>query len=353
VNTSTLARKLAIGTLALASLILAGCSSVAPSANATSSSTSKVTYSGAEKALPTSYGKPTLKDGYSFTIGWLAPTLANPFVEAAYNAGKKETAKLGGKFIGLDAGLDVSKQLDECNQLLAENVTAIAVYPVDPGSLAPCLAKASAAGIPVIGEDTPPEAGKPLLANYISSVQQGIDYPRFLTAQYAATLNQDSQFATIGLVIPVPLLQYSIARATYWANKFGFKPTVNVLAQAPTPQAAADAANTIITRYPKVKVIFAYDDGSAAAAAHALAAAGHADVRVYGITGQQSTINTIKAGDGVTATILLNPAAIGVQEVWGLYDTLTKQHLPLPAQVRPNATLVTKANAAQVTGIAG
>jgi ABC-type sugar transport system substrate-binding protein len=318
-----------------------------------SSSAPEVVYDGPEGGLPTAYGEPEKQADYSFTIGWLAPTLANSFVKAVHDAGKAETERLGGEFIGLDAELNPDNQVSQCNQLVAQGVDAIAVYPVNPDALGPCLEEAVAKGIQIIGEDTPPQAGEPLLPGYASAVLQGIDQPRYLTAQAAAELAPGAEFATIGVDIPVPLLQYSIEQVKYWAEEFELQFAERVDSQGDSSEAAADATNTILTRNPDVKIIFAYNDAAAAAAANTLLASGITDVQVWGITGAQSTIDLIGQDGGVTGTVLLDADQVGIQQVWGLYDLLTGQNLPLAPQINPTPILVTEENAADVVGIAG
>lgn len=350
---SALAAMVAIAALALTGCASGGGESTAPeTGGGNSAEAPDVAFDGAEGGLESSYGEPEIQEGYSFTIGWLTPTLANAFVKAVYDAGKAETERLGGEFIGLDAGLNVDNQVSQCNQLIAQGVDAIAVYGVDPSALGPCLEEAASLGIPIVGQDTPPQAGEELLPSYTSAVLQGVDYPRYLTAQNAASLAPGTKFATIGVNIPVPLLQYSIGRAEHWAGEFGLEFTERVDAQGDTSEASADATNTIITRNPDVKVIITYNDAAASAAANTLAAAGIDDVLVYGISGHQTTIDLIKEG-GVTGTVLLDTKQIGIQQVWGLYNLLTEQNLPLPKQIVPAPTLVTAENADSVVGIAG
>jgi ABC-type sugar transport system substrate-binding protein len=349
-STSLLLASVGVLTLALSACSTSSASDDAGT-TAPASPTAAVEYSGGDGTLPAAYGEPEIEVGYDFTIGWLTGTMSAPFVKEVYEAGQRETERLGGTFIGLDAELSADTQVSQCNQLVAQRVTAIAVYPVDPAALQPCFDEATSLGIPIIGQDTPPEAGAPLLPNYVSTVLQGVDYPRFLTAENAATLAPAAEYATLGINIPAPLLQYSMDRAEHWADAEGLAFTERVDAQGVSSGAAADAMNTILTRHPDVKVVFTYTDSAASAAANALAAAGATDVLVYGISGEQSTIDLIASDSGVTGTALLDAEQVGVQQVWGLYNTLTEQNLPLAPQVSPKSVLVTKDNASDVAGL--
>jgi ABC-type sugar transport system substrate-binding protein len=324
----------------------------AAAATSTASSAPKVEYDGPETELPSSYEEPTIKDGYKFTLGWLMPTAANPFVKAIATAAKAETERLGGRFIELDAGLNVDKQVSQCNQLVAQKVDAMGVYGVDPAALGPCLKEADAAGIKIVGQDTPPIAGEPLMPHYLSAVLQGTDRARFLMAEYAASQQPGAKFATIGVNIPVPLLHYSIDRAKYWAEKFGMQFLGQVDSQGDTSEDAATAMNTVLTKYPDVQAVFSFNDPAAEAAATTARAAGKTDVKVYGNSGEKAAVDMVKAGQ-LAGTVLLDTNAIGQQIVRGLYDALTGQGLPLPEQIVPEPQVVTPDNAGSVTPIGG
>jgi ribose transport system substrate-binding protein len=311
-----------------------------------------VEYDGPETKLPAKYDEPTMKDGFQFTLGWLEPTAANPFVKAISTAAKKETERLGGRFIELDAGLNVDKQVSQCNQLVAQKVDAMGVYPVDPASLSPCLKDAEAAGIKIVGQDTPPIAGEPLLPHYLSVVLQGTDHARFLMAEYAASQQPGVKFATIGVNIPVPLLHYSIDRAKYWGEQFGMQHLGQVDSQGDTSEDSATAMSTLLTRFPDVKAVFTFNDPAAEAAATTARAAGRTDVKVYGNSGEKAAVEMVKAGQ-MAGTVLLDTNAIGSQMVRGLYNALTDQGLPLPKQITPVPQVVTPKNAGSVTPIGG
>src|SRR6188472_1305122 len=55
------------------------------------------------------------------------------------------------KYIGLDDGLSIDKQVSNFNQLLARGANAIALYPLAPNALRASLAKAKRQGVAVVG----------------------------------------------------------------------------------------------------------------------------------------------------------------------------------------------------------
>lgn len=318
-----------------------------PSASTTANAAASAPpYNGPEAKLPSSYPAPTVKKGYSFTLGWLQPTDADPYVHSVAMAGKARTQALGGKFIQMNANLNVQTQVSQCNQLIARGVTAMEVYGVDANALTPCLKQAAAKGIKIVGEDTPPIPGQPLLPGYQSAVEQGQDRAHYLLAKSAASQHPGASFATIGTVLPVTLLQWGVQRSKYWGEKFGLKYLGDVDSQQDTPTGGQAAMRAILTKYPDVKIVFAYNDPAAEGAA-AAARAENKDVAVYGNSGDPAAIQMIAAGQ-LTGTVAVEPKAVGTQLVNGLYDELTKQHLPLPKQIALGSMVVTKANASKL-----
>ena len=109
------------------------------------------TYTGPESKYPKTYPTPTKKPGFKCTIGFLNPLAANEFLISLQHGIEAESKKLGCSAVSKDAQLNVDKQVTEFNDLIAQKVSAIIVFPNDPKALDPSIAKAKRAGIPVIG----------------------------------------------------------------------------------------------------------------------------------------------------------------------------------------------------------
>jgi ABC-type sugar transport system substrate-binding protein len=325
-----------VGALAVASTLMA-CSASGSSgggdAPSNGSAAPTIKYDGPEAKFPAAFTAPTPKPGYTFTVGWLSPMIANNFVNAIAKAGQARTEALGGKFILKDANNDVNAQVDQCNELIAQGVNAMAVYAVDPSSLGPCLDEAAKAGIAIIGQDTPPFAGQELFPHFLSNISQGPDRAAYEVATLAAkALPRGSEFATLGVAIPVPLLKYYTERLGYWGKRYGLKLDGNVDAQTDTSQAAATAMNNILTRWPDVKAVLTYNGPAALAASTTARASGAPDVEVFGAYSEKAVVDMIKAGQ-IAGTSWVDTDGIGTQMVNGLYNALTKQNLPLPQQL--------------------
>jgi ABC-type sugar transport system substrate-binding protein len=303
-------------------------------------------YNGPEASLPHSYPAPTIKKGFTFTIGWSNPNGTEPSLNLEQQSAAQEATALGGKFIAKDAAASINTQVDQVNQMLAQRVNGLVLYPNDPTALTPQLNKAKAQKIPVAAVSTPGTAGAATLPGYDTNIIQGFDQGAYCTAKAAATAAPGSSFATIGFAAPIPALKYLVQRIQYWGKKDGLKFLGNVDVQTDTPSGAANAMSAILAKYPSVKDVLTWNDGTAEAATTTARSQGK-QLNITGENGDATAINMIKGGN-LLATFEYNVRELGKDEVIALYDELTHQHLPLAKQSTPIGTCITKANAANV-----
>src|SRR5579871_1747272 len=176
-----------------------------------------VKFTSFEQSVPVGYPQP--KPG-KFRLAYLNPETGNEFLNILGDAMKDETKKLGGSFTELFAGGDVNTQVTQFNQLIAQKVQGIAVFALDPKSLAPDVARARKAGIHLVTIDLDfANAPKSALGGYESQVLQRRDQAAWATATYMAQhLAKGSQLGTIDLIIKVPSIVFSIQRDAYWAQ---------------------------------------------------------------------------------------------------------------------------------------
>jgi ABC-type sugar transport system substrate-binding protein len=152
------------GTLLLAVIALAGCSTGASSTSAASGGAAPaVAASGgaapAGSGAPAAAGSGSAGAAVSSGTGgyvFLPKSLNNPYWVDARKGMEAEATKLGVKaqFLGPDTD-DAGKQVAIFESILAINPAGIAISPNDPASVKSIIAKARAAGIPVIAWDGP------------------------------------------------------------------------------------------------------------------------------------------------------------------------------------------------------
>jgi ribose transport system substrate-binding protein len=352
----------AAGVLALTAIVSAGLaacgsssSSSTPAASTTSSSAAggatttsgapaaaQLAYDGPEKGLPASFPTPAKTHVGTCTIGYQNAYAAIPALTVQQHGAQAEATKLGCSLIALDDQITPTTQVNNFNQLVSQHVNAIVVFPLVPQALGPEVAKAAAGGISIVANSTPAAANTPLPKGYSVRVLQGFDTVAYFRAKYIASLHPGANVVVIGLAQPVSSLQYFSQRAAYWSKRFGLHVLGEVDAQQDNPASASTAMSQVLSQYPTVQAIFAYNDNTAVAAGLIAKSSGK-HVLICGNNGQANVFKAIEAGE-VTCTALLDAYGMGEQEALGAYDLITKQGGKLPQSVLAKQTLVTAAN---------
>jgi ribose transport system substrate-binding protein len=309
-----------------------------------SSEVADVPFTGSlELDVPEGYPEP--KPG-QLRLGFLNPLKANEFLNTLGRAMQLETEKLGGEFVELDAKGDVNTQVSQFNQLIAQKLDGIAVFALDPGSVAPAVKRAKAAGIPLVTIDLNFESTTDI-DGFDSQVWQRRDEAAYLGArEMASQVGNGADVATIDFAVKVPSIVYSIDRANFWAQKFG----LNVLGNASNPTddiAGGEKAMTeLLGKFPDITGVIGYNDPSAIGAASAARAQGNRDLTFGGQNGGSDALEAIRAGR-LSYTAKLDPPSMGKAFAWGLYDI--NQGTDVPKTVKAGKPeLVTDDNVDQV-----
>lgn len=343
-----------LGTLAAAGVLALGAgacgSSSKSSSNAASGSggsgttassgAASVPFSGLEQSVPASYPKPKPKH---LVLAYLNPEgSSNEFLTILGLSMKDEVQKLGGTYVEKDAEGDVNAQVSQFDQLLAQKVNGIAVFALDPKSLAPDVARARKAGIHLVTIDLN-FTSTSNLGGYESQVWQGRDMGAYLTAKaMAKQLGAGATVGTMDLVVKVPSIVYSIQQDSFWAKKFGLKVAGN--ASNPTDDIAGGekAMTSLLGKYPSIKGVMAYNDPSAIGAYSAARSQGLTNLALAGENGGSDALGAIKAGRE-TFTIKLDDPSMGKDFAWGLYDLSEGVKIPTTIKAGP-PVLVDKDN---------
>jgi ribose transport system substrate-binding protein len=309
------------------------------SSTSKSSAAASVPFQSVEQQVPAAYPQP--KQG-KFRLAYLNPVGANEFLHTLGAAMRLETKKLGGSYVELDAKGDVNTQVNQFQQLIAQKVDGIAVFALDPGSVAPAVKQAKKAGIPLVTIDYD-FAAKPNLKGFDTQVLQRRDEGAYLGAQeMAKRTGKGASVGTIDFAVKVPSIVFSIDRGKYWAQKFGL--TVAGGASNPTDDIAGGekAMTQLLGKSPDIKGVIAYNDPSAIGAASAARSQGKPDLVLGGQNGGSDGLNAIKAGRE-TYTLKLDAPSMGKDFAWALYDL--KQGTKVPVTVKAGKPqLVTKDN---------
>lgn len=313
------------------------------------SGSTEVPYDGPEQGLPAEFPEPESTGEGDCKIGYQNIFAAIPSLAEQQKGAEEEAKRLGCDLITLDDQLTPTTQVNNFNQLLAQSVDAIVVYPIVPEALGPSIKEASAKEIPVVANSTPPAADEPLPEGYATRVLQGFDTAAYVRAQYIAENHPGAKFAVIGLAQPVASLQYLAKRSIYWGEQFGLEYLGQVDAQDDNPGSASTAMSAVLGKYPDVEAVFAYNDNTAVAAS-TVAKSSQADVAICGSNGQSDAFKAIEDGK-MACTALGDFVGMGEQMVRGAYDLITEQGGELPESVLAKQTLVDASNVESLTPI--
>jgi ribose transport system substrate-binding protein len=289
------------------------------------SGSSDVEFSGSvESDVPVGYDEP---DSGEFRLAYLNPLGANEFLSTLGKAMKLETEKLGGTVVELDAKGDVDTQVSQFQQLVAQDVDAIFVFALDPGSVQPALKQAKAKNIPVItidlALDSPTEIG-----DFDSQIWQRRDEAAYLGAkEMASRVDEGASVATTDFAVKVPSIVYSIERAKFWAEKFGLTIAGNGTNPSDDIAGGEKAMTEILGANPDIAGVIGYNDPSAIGAAAAARAQSKTGLVFGGQNGGSDAFEAIKAGR-LTYSAKLDPPSMGKFAAWGLYNLLQGKEVP-------------------------
>ncbi len=221
------------------------------------------------------------------------------FQAALIAAGKN----LGIKVVAMDADLNVQTQVSNIQQMVAEHMNGIIVFPLAPNTLNPALTQARAAGIKVLGLNAviqPPAAGASI-APYNANFDQGEDYQgASLLAQYVSQqIKGQGNVLGLGIGVPVPSLQFLLQQ--YQAD---MKTAASGAQWLETASNATDdiaggqkAAQEAVTKYQgKINAVMAYNDDSAIGASIAFKEAGVKNPIIVGMNGDPEGVAAIEDG---------------------------------------------------------
>lgn len=283
-----------------------------------------------------------------WTVGFLNPTAQNLSLSALQKAIELQARKLGGRAIALDSKLDANKQLSDMEQLIAQKVDAIIVFPLDAKALGPALEKAQKAGIHLLAVDYTADEG----LDQGPIVTQLIQGRRKLAEEQAAYLNQrlpnGGKVVYIDIAFPVPTLKFLRDRFKEELKKYPRLQLVEVV-ENPSDDAAGarPLIDQVLVKHRDLAAVVAYNDPSALGAYAAITSAGIDKSKIV-ITGVNAGVDGVQAvKDGkIDATWDINPVKLGINAVEAAYNLVSGKVKPsaAPKAIVHRMTRYTKEN---------
>jgi ABC-type sugar transport system substrate-binding protein len=233
----------------------------------------------------------------------------NPWRIAETKSMIDEAAKRGYEIIVTDAQGQMSKQVSDVEDLIARRVNVIFLPPQQFEGIAPALAAAKAANIPVFLLDRE-AVGTP-----------GEDYVTFIGSNFVEEGFRAGEWVVqntggkAGVIILEGTAGASVARDRNQGFMDAIKsnPDIKVLASQPADFSRANGQkvmeNLIQAHGNNITVVYAHNDEMALGAIQALKSANMnpgQDVKVVSVDGQKSALEAIIAGD-MNVTVECNP----------------------------------------------
>ncbi|MGQ9411758.1 substrate-binding domain-containing protein [Streptococcus pluranimalium] len=246
----------------------------------------------------------TKKEAKDLNLGISISTTNNPYFVAMKEGIDKYAKDKSVKVKVADAQDDATRQADDVQNFVSQNVDAILINPVDSDAIVPAIKAANSADIPVILIDRGSNGGDVLTTVASDNVEAGKMAADYIIKE----LGKDAKtFELSG----VPGASATVDRGDGF-NKVA-KDQLDILSSQSANFDRAKALNTaqnMIQGHKDVQAIFAQNDEMAMGAAQAAKAAGLDNVLIVGIDGQPDAHESIKKG-AMSATIAQQPAKMG------------------------------------------
>jgi ribose transport system substrate-binding protein len=248
----------------------------------------------------------TTGETQSLTIGFSQATQQSPFYVALGDGVRAAAEAAGATLIYVDANGDIEKQNNDIEDLITQGVDALLINPVDPQGIAPSMASAEAAGIPVITVDRFAEGAIAHIGR--DNVAMG----RLVGDAVLAELGSEG-----GKILEI---QGDAGGTVAMDRSAGFNAAFEgvdsvTVVQGPYAEYiranAVTAMQDLLQAHPDVRAVYAHNDDMALGALQVLLENGRTDVLVSGVDGLMEAVEAIANGDQYVATSLNDPISLG------------------------------------------
>ncbi len=258
-----------------------------------------------------SIGLPKLAKKATYKVGFAQTESNNPWRLAQTKSMQDEAKKMGYTLVYTDAAGSAAKQVADVRSMIAQKVDLIFLAPREDKPLAPVVAEAAKAGIPVI-----------LLDRNIdqSIAKPGVDYVTFIGSDFILEGQRAADWLVKKTGGKATIIELEGTTGASPANdrKKGFDDVIAKnagmkIVASQTGDFSRDkgrqVAETLLQAHPDANVIYAHNDEMAIGAISALEAAGKKpgkDVIVVSIDGEKDALQAIIDGK-LGATVECNP----------------------------------------------
>lgn len=281
------------------------------------------------------------------TVCYVTAAASHPYVTPANEAMEKAATEAGVKQIVLSQEFDAQKGTDQLNTCIGRNVDGIVLWPLDPEAYISGLAKAKAAGIPVVLINSPmSEEADQYIASFTGpdvveegklsaqAMHEALDGKGNVIIIAGQAGNGTTEGRTQGFIDELEELGSDISVLE----------TVNADFDQ---QKALVASRDLLTRFgDKIEGVYANDDTMARGFIKANQEAGNKiDPVIIGINGQKDAFASIESGE-MFATILQSPIADGKLAMETIVKAMEGE--TVEKRIPIDLTVITKENVGDV-----
>jgi ribose transport system substrate-binding protein len=280
----------------------------------------------------------------------LLKTLNSPFFIDMQRGAEKAARDLNVDLVvqAADREIDVERQMQIIENLIQAKVAALAVTPSGSREVVPAIAKANAAGIPVVIVDTKLDAKAAADANLKTVSFVGSDNVQGgrLIGEYL--VGQSGGHAKVAIIEGIPGHETGDSRVRGFREAIKNSPGIEIVASQ-TANWERDQGFTvfqnILQAHPDLDTVFACNDMMALGATEAIAAAGRTGkIRVLGFDAVDDARSAIASG-AMVATVAQYPDEMGKNAVEAALKAIKGE--PVTPEITVRIGLVTKENAAR------
>jgi ribose transport system substrate-binding protein len=273
-------------------------------------------------------------------FGYTCMQLSNPFFTILEKTIREEVEKNGDRLITVDPAMDVTKQINQIEDLISQKIDAIFVNPVDWEAIRPALVALNRAKIPVINFDAEVK-DMDLVTAYAGSDNKN--------AGYVCGVDLVKRFPNGG---PIAILD-SPTMNSVRDRIDGFNEAISgkgftvvfqkdALGDLPT---ALRHTEDLLQSHPEVIAIMGGNDPTALGALAACKTANRDNILIYGVDGSPEAKAAIAEGGQFAGSGAQSPVDIARQSVILAYKILAGQ--PYDKRVPVKTFMINKDNVAQ------
>ena len=277
------------------------------------------------------------------SIGFSQATQQSPFYVELGEGVKNAAESNGASLEYVDANGDVTKQNNDIEDLITRGVDVLLINPVDPQGIAPSIASAKAAGIPVVTVDRSAEG---------AAAHVGRD--NVAMGELVGEAVSDALGDAGGKIIEIQGDAggtVAMDRSEGFHRAFEGNDAVQIVAGPYAEYIRANAVTAmqdLLQANPDVKVVYAHNDDMALGALQVLRESGREDVLVAGVDGLMEAVTAIADGKQYVATSLNDPIALGRTAAETALSAAAGDDVE--AEIDAGTELVTVKNAADYVG---